>query len=194
MFRQTMKSATRSCGRESAPTTTDSSGRPEVLRAREPGVDHRAQHAHHHAGPLRLDRARRDDRQRVERREIARHAARQIDERRHDDRVERQLHVDEPPVLLRLPQEQNVDDRQRVSQADQKEERIDRQRSGRLDLDQNRRPEQQRDDRRAAANQPQESASEVGGHRQLPASSFRLPAAHELPPPTAGGWQLVTGS
>jgi hypothetical protein len=139
-------------------------GRAEVLRARQASVHERAQHADHHPGPLRLDGARRNDRQRVERREIARDSARQVDERRDDDRVAGQLHVDEPAVLLGVAQQQDVKDGQRVGQADQKEEGINRQRSRRLNLDQNRRPEQERDDRGAAANQPQESATEIRSH------------------------------
>ncbi len=136
--------------------------RAEVLRRRQSCVDDRAQHPDQHAGALRLNRARGNDRERVERREVARDAARQVDERRNDNRVAHQLDVNQPTVLLRVPEQQHVDDRQRVREADQEKERIDRQRSRRLNLNQNRRAEQQRDDRSAAANQPQQAAAEIG--------------------------------
>ena len=75
-----------------------------------------------------------DDRQHVQRREVAGDAAGEVDERGDDQRVARQLQIDQPAVAVDEPQRQRVDDRQRVGQADQEEERIDRKRAGRGDL------------------------------------------------------------
>ena len=111
-------------GRSSSPT------RRRVLREHQADVEHRAERRHEQAAAPELHGARRDDRQHVERREVARDAAGEIDERRHDQRVAGQLQVDQPPVPLDEAQRQRVADRQRVGQADQEEERDRRRTTG----------------------------------------------------------------
>ena len=98
------------------------------------------------------------------RREEARDAAGEVDERGHDDArrtsscrsISQRCRSDEA-------QRDRVDDRQRVGQRNQKEERIDGKRTRRLDLQHGRAAEQQRADQRACRDQPSQFAFEVSG-------------------------------
>ena len=110
-----------------------------------------------------------DDRQRVERREVAGHAAAQHHDRRHDERVGRQLHVHQPPVVLGVTQGQRVERGEGVGEADQVEERIDGERARIVDLDQNGRAEQQGDGRGARRDQPQQLPSNRHCHGDVSA-------------------------
>ena len=67
-----------------------------VLRQHQADVEHRAQRRHLQRRRAGTGRARRDDRQHVERREVAGDAAGEVDERRDDQRVDRELQVDQP--------------------------------------------------------------------------------------------------
>ena len=88
----------------------------QVLREHEADVEQRAQRRHQQAAAPELDDARGDDRQHVERREVAGDAAGEVDERRDDQRVAGQLQVDQPAVPVDEPQRRRVDDRQRVGE------------------------------------------------------------------------------
>ena len=102
--------------RPARPRATDASRIPAAVRYcadDEADVEHRAQRRHQQAAAAELDDAGRDDRQHVQRREVAGDAAGEVDERRDDQRVDRQLHVDQPAVALDEPQRRRVDDRQR---------------------------------------------------------------------------------
>jgi hypothetical protein len=85
----------------------------------------------------------------------------------HNHRVAPELHIHHPAVALGVLQHQAVDRGQRVRDADEKEEWINRQRRERarvLELDEDRRAEQQRHDRHAARDQPEKLDSDVGLH------------------------------
>ncbi len=137
----------------------------EVLRQHHAAVQHRAQRRHQEAAAPELHHRRRHDRQDVERREIAGDAAREVDERRDDQRVAGQLHVDDPPAAFGQPQRRRVERRQRVGEADQEEERVDRKRPGRGDLGERRRPQQRGADDGADGDQPPELPPQVARGR-----------------------------
>src|SRR2546427_286530 len=109
-----------------------------------------------------LHRAAGDNRQHVERREIAGDAAGEIDERGDNQRVARELHVHQPAVPIGEAQGPGVRDGQRERQPDQEEERIDRKRSRRRELRKGRRAQQDRADDDPDENQAPEPPPQIG--------------------------------
>ena len=63
-------------------------------------IEHRAQRRHLQRPAAEADRARGDDRQQIERREVAGDAAGDVDERGHQHRVDRELQVDQPRAAV----------------------------------------------------------------------------------------------
>ena len=82
------------------PRIVQQPGRRQVLREHEADVEHGAERRDEQAAAAELDDAGGDDRQHVQRREVAGDAAGEVDERRDDQRVAGQLQVDQPAVPL----------------------------------------------------------------------------------------------
>ena len=144
------------------PRIRQHSGGRQILSDHELAEQHCAQRRNEQAALPELHDRARDHRQNVQRREVAGHAAGEVDERRHDDCVAGKLHVDEPAVLVDLAQCERVGNGQRVDEPDEKEERIDRKRARRRHLHEGGGPEQHRADDRADDDQPGDFAAEIG--------------------------------
>ncbi len=153
--------------RQNLPRRQGKSWRSGELGGHEPGVERTTEDADHDAAPARLHRGRGNDRQRIQRGEVAVDPPRQVHECRDDNRVERQLQIDQPPVLLGTAQQHHVRGGQRKGQTDEREERVgvDCPRVRRRDLDQRPGAEQYRRDGRSPGHQPQQLAAKGGNHQ-----------------------------
>ena len=136
-------------------------GELEVLRQHDADIQQRAQRRDHHPAAPELHAARGGNRQDVKRGEVTGDAAGDGDETGDDQRVAGELEIDEPSVALRPSQREQPQNVERVGEADQDEERLDRERSGRGDLHEHCRTEQQRADADADRDQPEEFATKV---------------------------------
>jgi hypothetical protein len=83
----------------------------------------------------KADDARGDDRQEIQRREVADDPAGEPDEARHQDGIRPELQVYQPGKPLDAPQRGQVRNAERIRDADQEEERIDRKRTWPVQLD-----------------------------------------------------------
>src|SRR5439155_3228279 len=86
------------------------------------------------------------DWQQVEGREVAGDTTGDVNERGDEKRIDAKLRVGDPRMPIDNPQRPEVQDTERVGDPDQKEERVDGKRTGPVDLNENRRAEQQRAD------------------------------------------------
>ena len=100
-----------------------------------PTIEQRAERRNHHPAAPELHAAGGRDRQHVERGEIAGDAAGDGDEARDDQRVARELDVDEPAVPLGPFERERPEDVQRVRDADEEEQRLAGERARRGELD-----------------------------------------------------------
>ena len=148
-------------------------GQPEILRQHDAEVQQRAERRDHHPAAAELHAARGRDRQHVQRGEIAGDAAGDGDEARDDQRVARELDVDDPSVALGPFQRERPEDVQRVGDADEEEQRLAGEGPRRGELDEDGRAEQQRADRRRESR----SARRVCDEGRAPPRLLPTPAA-----------------
>ena len=99
--------------------------------------------------------------QEIQRRKVADDAAGERDEPRDQQRIDAELQVRQPRVSIDEPERREIHDAQRVGQADQEEERINRKRARAVQLNQDRRAEQQRADDNADGDEPRQPRAKI---------------------------------
>ena len=136
-------------------------GRILILGKDEAAVGDGAQHCHRDAPAPPLQRRRLENGQEEQRREVAGDPAGDGDERRHNQGVSHELDIGNPAEALEVSHRPEVDDGQGVGQADEQKGRVNI-RARRPDAGEDRPAEDERADRDADGDQPQQFPTQFG--------------------------------